>query len=144
MTKKKRKKAPKTLLGVDYGEKNIGIALGKNELVFPLRSVPAKNEAHAVQEITRVALQNHVHKFVVGLPLNYDGKETQESRKVRKFAKLLKVSSKKPVTFQEETGSSQEALLTAIELGIPPKKRSANDHLAAGIILKRYYRERKD
>jgi putative holliday junction resolvase len=142
--KKATKSKPKTLIGVDYGETNIGIALGKNGFVQPLRIIPGRDVQRAVHEITRIALQNKVDGFVLGLPVTLEGKETHESKLVRRFAKLLKVASKKPVTFQEETETSKEAFAEATANGVGKKSRRTNDHLAAGIILKRHFSEHEE
>jgi putative Holliday junction resolvase len=138
MTKKAQAK-PKTYIGIDYGESNVGVALGKNELVHPLEIVSGKNPQYAAQQIAKIGIQNKVDVFVIGLPLTHDGKETVQSKKVRQFANLLKAISKKPVEYQEESDSSKEAIETAIELDIPQKSRRLKDHIAAGIILKRYF-----
>src|SRR4030042_3434288 len=125
---KNESRTHQTLIGVDYGRTNIGIALGRNDLVFPIRTIAGKNTQYAVQEITKTALQNKVDAFVVGLPLTLDGKETQEAKEVRKFAKILKIISRKPVIFQEEYGTSREAMDLALELQTGRKSRRINDH----------------
>ncbi|MBN1162827.1 Holliday junction resolvase RuvX [Patescibacteria group bacterium] len=136
----KRNTSAKTYIGIDYGETNIGIALGRNELVQPLNIIPGKNSIFAAQEITRIGMQNKVDLYVLGLPVTHDGKDTNQAKKVRKFANLLKAISKKPVEFQEELDSSREALEASIELEISQKRGQHKDHLAAGIILRRYFK----
>lgn len=132
----------KTLIGIDFGHKNIGVSLGKNGLVSPLKSISGVNQNTAIHEITKLGLINKVDEFVVGLPLSFEGKETARSLEVRKFSKLLKILSKKPVTFHNEFNTSQEALKEAIDIGIPAKRRLANDQIAAALVLKRYYEEK--
>ena len=138
---KKDDKKKKTLIGIDFGTRNIGLSLGKNGLVAPLRTVSGASQNTAIHEISKLALMNKVDAFVVGLPLSSDGKETKLSLKVRKFVKLLKILSKKPVTFHNEFNSSQEALKEAITMGTPQRKRMANDQIAAALVLRRYYEE---
>jgi putative Holliday junction resolvase len=132
------------LLGVDFGETNIGIALGRNGLVSPLRVVSGKNVQNAISEISRLAQENHVDMIVVGLPLTGSGKETQMSIKTRKFAKLLKIFTKKHVELFDEFLSTTEAIEESITKGVPQKKRSLIDHISAALILKRYYSENED
>jgi RNase H-fold protein (predicted Holliday junction resolvase) len=64
-----------------------------------------------------------------------------QSLETRRFAKILKVTTKRPVDFQNEYESTKEALNEAIETNIPEKRRRSNDHLAAAFILKTYYNE---
>lgn len=128
-----------TLLGVDYGKTNIGLALGRNGLTTPLEIVSAKNIPTALTSINRIVIENKVDLIVVGLPLTSDEKDTLESLDARKFLKLLKVSTKRPVEIQNEYGSSIKALEEAIDLGTSEKKRKTNDDLAAAYILRLYY-----
>jgi putative transcription antitermination factor YqgF len=135
------KEAPHNILGIDYGETNIGTALGRNGIVSPLKIIPAKDINSALYEINRIVIENQVGTLLLGLPLSSEDKETRKSIAVRKFAKTLKTVTKRPVIFQNEFGSSKEALQEAISLGFSMKKRRTNDHLAAALVLKRYYDE---
>jgi putative holliday junction resolvase len=129
----------KTYLGIDYGSTNIGIALGRNGLVVPLKIISGKNDNVAIHEINRTICENHVEKIVVGLPLDHLGKETKQSLETRHFVKMLKIFSKKPVDLYDENNTSNEALQEAINTGISRKSRGLKDHLSAALILKRYY-----
>lgn len=129
------------ILGVDFGETNTGLALGRNGLVAPLAVVSGKNSDSLISQINTVVVENKVEKIVVGIPLTADGKETKESLDIRRVAKLIKVSTKRPVLFQSEYDTSKEALKEAIGNGVSKKKRETNDHLAAALILKHFYDE---
>jgi len=128
-----------TLLGVDYGKTNIGLALGRNGLTTPLEIIPAKNTENVLIKINRVVIENKIDLIVLGLPLTSDEKDTPESLDARRFIKLLKVNTKRPVEIQNEYGSSIKALEEAVELEVSEKKRKTNDHLAAAYILRLYY-----
>jgi putative Holliday junction resolvase len=130
-----------TLLGIDYGSSKIGLALGRGGVVAPLRIISGKNAETAIYEISRLALENKVFKIVVGLPITATGKETNQTREVRKFADLLKALSKVPVVFQNEFGSTVGAFEEAFEKGYSQKGRRLEDHLAAALILKNYYED---
>ena len=137
-------KKPKTeeselLLGIDYGERNIGTALGRNGLAIPIKILPSKDRATALNEIVKMVHQNKISKIIMGLPLNYEGKETPQARKVREFTKLLKIKVKKPVEFVNEYGSTMESVERAVEDAVSQKKRRELDHFSAAIILKKYY-----
>lgn len=130
------------LLGIDYGERNIGVALGRDGFVNPLTIVSGANSMTAVHEITRLALENKINKFIVGIPLSAEGKETKQSLETRKFVKLLKIVAKKPVIFVNETDTSQEANAQKSFYGIGTKRNALSDHVSAAIILKRYFESR--
>lgn len=126
------------LLGIDYGDANIGLAIGRGDLVNPLHVIKNTNEIDSVKEINRFVIQNKIDRLIVGLPLGVDGKETPQARKVRKFAKLLKIRTKRPVEFVNEFLSTQNAIRESVELGMPKRSRSKVDHLSAALILKNY------
>ena len=48
------------VLGIDYGETNIGLAFGRNRLVSPIKTVSGKNTPLAINEILKVVIQNKV------------------------------------------------------------------------------------
>ena len=129
------------ILGVDYGETNIGLAFGRAGFVAPLKVVSGKNSHVAVQEIARVVIENKITQIVFGLPKGVDGKETPQCLKVRQFAKLVRVYLKLPTVFVDEYMSTHEALGEAIDLNVSMKRRKSLDDLSAAIILKKYYRE---
>lgn len=129
-------------LGVDFGKTNIGLAIGRDGLVDPLEIIPGKNIENSINQINRTIIENKVDRIVVGLPLTADGKDTVESLEIRRFAKQLKVMTKRPVDFQNEYGTSKAALEEAINFDVPQNRRKTNDHLAAALILKMYFDEK--
>nr|MBP7928066.1 Holliday junction resolvase RuvX [Patescibacteria group bacterium] len=117
------KTAKKIYLGIDYGERNIGLAFGTNKLPSPLQIIDGKNPNTAINEIARIVIENKVTNIIVGLPLTQDEKETTQSLKVRRFIKLLKIRVKRPVTFVNEAYTSEESQEEMIELHISQKRR---------------------
>ena len=143
-TNKKGIKEQDTLIGIDYGEARTGIALGRNALVNPLQTYKNLSDEMLIHEIMKTAMENKVTAFVLGIPLQADGKETRQSLKVRAFSRLLKVLSRKPVFMQNEFGTTDEVIRESIGSGVHRGKKTANDHLAAALILKDFYREQND
>ncbi|EKD96086.1 MAG: hypothetical protein ACD_24C00193G0002 [uncultured bacterium] len=141
MSKKKQTLADKSYLGIDYGTTNIGVALGKNGFVTPLKIISGKSDNTAISQLIRVALENKAEAFVMGLPLTAEGKETAQSLKNRKFAKLLKILSKKPVIFTNEEDSTQEAFQSMTIQKSTRKSKAYSDDIAAAIILRRFFQE---
>lgn len=142
LNKSKKKDMPEEMvLGIDYGERNIGLAFGRSGLANPGPIISGKNDATAISEINQYIIENKINKIVMGLPLSIDGKETHQSIKVRRFAKLLRVYVKLPTTFIDESNTSAEALESALGDSISMKKRRSIDNISAALILKKYYRE---
>ncbi len=143
MTKKEISKFKKNTvyLGIDHGGTNIGVAIGKNSFAQPMKIVGGTNQDRAIQELTKTAIESQAYAFVLGLPLTTDGKETAQSLRVRHFAKLLKIMSKKPVIFCDENNTSNEALDSLIGQGTSKKRRLSSDDVAAALILKRFFQD---
>lgn len=69
-------------LGIDYGEKNIGLAIGDNNLKIATPFSIVKN----IREIKEIIQKEKIDKIIIGLPLGFRG-ETEQTRKTREFAK---------------------------------------------------------
>ena len=129
------------LLGIDYGETNTGLAFRRVGLVLPLEVLNSKNDDFLISEIARAVADHRITKIIMGLPTDVEGKETKQSLKVRRFAKLVRIKAKRPVEFVSEYGTTDEAMESAIRSGISQKRRQTNNHYSAAIILKRNFRE---
>ncbi len=132
------------ILGLDYGEKNIGLAFGVNGLVSPIEIIDGRNVQNALGELAKIVIKNDVSKIVVGLPLTATGKETKQSLRTRRFVNQLKLSLKTPVVYQEEYLSTYNATREALDWGVPQEKRRDVDHLAAAIILLQYFEDHQE
>ena len=133
----------KGILGIDYGETNIGLAFGRAGEVLPLKIISGKNPHTAISVIGRTIIEYDAKTIIVGLPLTMENKETSESLKVRRFVKLLKVKIKKPVVFVNEHSTSKDATKIMLSMGVSQKRRRLKDHYSAALILKKYYREKE-
>ena len=62
-------------MALDVGTKRIGVALSDflQVIATPHSCIPRQPEEQAVEQIKKIALENHVEKIVVGLPKNMDG-----------------------------------------------------------------------
>jgi putative transcription antitermination factor YqgF len=79
-----------THLGIDWGEKNIGLAVSDSSGRFarPLEVVHVNSKTgEHFEKILKVINEWKVEKLVFGLPLGPEGEENSSSRKVRSFAK---------------------------------------------------------
>lgn len=138
---KKESVKEEVLLGIDHGDKYIGLAFGRAGLVSPIEVIPNIEKSGVVNDINRFCKENKITKIVIGLPLSGDGKETNQSKKVRQFAKLLRVYIKIPQIFVNETDTTMESLEESLDYGISSKSSQRVDHVAAALILKKYYRD---
>ncbi len=129
------------ILGVDFGERRIGLALGEPAsgvvVGLPvLETADALGEAGAIAEI---AGAREVAEIVVGLPLNMDDTEGPRAVRTREFADALRERTKIPVRLFDERLTSHEAevRLRGSGLGRKAKRRHVNT-VAAQIIVEAY------
>ena len=98
------------ILGLDVGEKRIGVARVDSDTKIALPVGFIENNPSVWQEITRLSTLHNTLFFVLGLPRSNEGNETKQSEYVRNFAKTL--SEKLPgakIRFQDESYTSVEA-----------------------------------
>ncbi|MCA8947431.1 MAG: Holliday junction resolvase RuvX, partial [Planctomycetes bacterium] len=64
-------------LGVDFGTKYVGTAVGDDtvSMAMPLKTISAQPDTALLDELKKLAIEQGVNGFVVGLPINMDGTE---------------------------------------------------------------------
>ena len=118
-------------LGIDYGDVRIGIALSDAEgkIAFPQKTI--LNNKSAIISLAKRAKQEGVATIVIGLPISFGGNETDQTKKVRAFAKMLAQKIAIPIEFENEI------LTTRMARDAGAKKKTI-DASAAAIILQAY------
>lgn len=129
------------LLGVDYGNVRIGIAICDPDriLASPLETYRRQTERADAAYFCRIATVHRAVGWVVGLPLHAGGEESDKSLEVRAFGVWLERSTNLPVVFWDErftTALAEEALLEA-KLS-HRKRRQRRDKVAAQLILRAF------
>ena len=126
-------------LGIDYGRKRIGLAIGEAEtrIALPLETIDGRNDPTRDARLVVLAVANEdVGAFIVGLPLNMDGSEGPQARFTRRFAGELARLSGRPVHLQDERLSSVAADEALDQAEIAPHRRKGlTDRIAAQQIL---------
>ncbi len=131
--------------GIDYGTVRIGIAISDPErtIASPLENYTRRGPETDAERFRRLAADQQIVRFVVGLPLHLDGQESPKSAEARQFGEWLGQATGVPVEFFDERFTSREAeelLLTADMTRKRRKKRL--DMLAAQIMLAAYLETR--
>ena len=129
------------ILGIDYGDQRIGLALSDltGMLVGRAWTLHEWNLDRAVDEITAVVQENEVGRLVLGLPKNMDGSEGPRAEKSREVAERLREATGLEVVLWDERRSSVEAHAILHANGRKEKKHRANvDAVAASLILEGY------
>lgn len=129
------------ILGLDIGEKRIGIAIS-DELCFTAQGldvIERKNNGEDINKIAEIVSRYNVVKIVVGLPKNMDGSVGPSGEEVKKYVNKLQNALEVEVDFWDERLSTVAAEKTLIEADISRKKRKkVIDKMAAVFILQNY------
>ncbi len=129
------------VLGIDYGEARIGIAIS-DELGFlahPLETIHCR-KTHPLKRIAAIVKEKGVAKLVLGLPLRRDGTEGPAAERVRAFSDRLRSELPDiPQLFVDESFSTIEAQKHLHEAGKNTKRsKPVIDQAAAVVILQSY------
>lgn len=127
------------VLGIDYGERWIGLALSdpSRTIASPAGAIVRRaGKRPPIAELVRRAQQMEAVAFVLGLPLDDRGEETARSAEVRRVGAELARRTGYPVSFVDERYTTALALRTVRALGGSTRGRKGDvDALAATILL---------
>ena len=129
------------VLGIDYGDRRIGIALSDPMRIIasPLCVIDNTGLRHALAEILALCEKHDVSQIVMGLPLNMNGTSGEAAQKVNHFMEELRRRTKIPVLTWDERLSTVSAQHALIEAGTRRENRKGLvDKVAAQIILQHW------
>ncbi|AOH43427.1 hypothetical protein BEQ56_08030 [Anaerolineaceae bacterium oral taxon 439] len=129
-------------LGVDLGEKNIGVALSDpmGMIAKPYRVLRHENRAEDARRLADIARAESASVIIVGQALGPNGEETPSARHAAKVAQAIRdVFPEGDVRLWDESGSTRAVKRLYIEMGVPRKDRRGHlDDRAAAYILQDY------
>lgn len=127
------------LLAVDYGERRIGLAISDpmGMIASPAGFIQRRaGKRVPVAELIRRATALEARGFVLGLPLDENGNDTERAAEVRKLAEDLQQRTGLPVELVDERFTTAAALRAIREMGGSTRHRKGEvDALAATILL---------
>lgn len=129
------------ILGIDYGTKKVGIALGSGGIAFPKMVV--KNDATLIDVIGNLCEQEEVSEIVLGESKNEKGEYNPVMKEILKFKTILEEKLGLPVVLEQEFMTSVYARDFKSNMEddgrrYPDKKRELIDASAAALVLQRY------
>lgn len=139
------------ILGIDYGERRIGLAVSdaSGTLARPLRTLSpagstADRAAAIAAEAARLAAEpDGLSAAVVGVPRSLDGTPHRQTARTLAFVSALRASSGMPVEQQDERLTSVEAeRRLALHERDWRKRKARLDAAAAAVILQDYLDKR--
>ncbi len=126
------------LLGLDLGEKTIGMALSDSgfAIASPVGTIRRRKFTQDAAELLRLVDEREVGGLVIGLPINMDGTEGPRCQSSRQFAANLLAIRDLPVAFWDERLSTSAVERAMVSADLSRKKRAKRvDTAAAAYIL---------
>ena len=117
------------ILGIDYGEKRIGLAISDESQTFA-RELAILSPKDFWQQLNQLIADEQISKVVIGWPLNMSGQETKKTLEVKNFKAELESKTGLPVEVVDERLSSKMAESIGGKENI--------DSLAAQILLQNF------
>lgn len=122
------------LLGLDYGEKNIGLAVAdeNSKMALPYKVLVNKGEDFVLSELSKIIAEEKISKIIIGLPLSLSGKESKKTKETREFSAFLAKNLDVAIEMRDERLSSR--LADTLAQGA----KNSRDIGAAMVILEDY------
>jgi putative holliday junction resolvase len=126
------------LLGLDLGDRTIGIAMGSPEtgIATPLLTIRRTRFQTDAAELMGLVKRERIDGLVLGLPLNMDGSAGRRVQATKAFARNLQAFAPPPILLFDERLSSAAAKDALVLAGVRRQQREAMiDAAAATVIL---------
>lgn len=134
-----------TILGFDFGEKRIGVAVGNTvtSQARALTTLHVESNAARLGAVEKLVAEWQPASFVIGQPEHADGQPHDVAHLAKKFGNRLTEKFRLPVAYINETLSSVEASSILGARGVKGiAQRTEIDAVAAQVILQSYLDER--
>ncbi len=123
---------------LDLGKVRVGLAVSDElgAIAHPRPPLAGGNQKKLLSELALLARGEKIRRFLVGLPLNRQGEEGREAKRIRKFAQALADATGREIELVDERLTTIEAGRRLREGGVSAKQgRLRIDGAAAAILL---------
>ena len=135
------------LVGLDLGEKTIGIAVSDQSLIVatPLNTILRKGIKKDLIKLFEILKEYNLGGFVIGLPISLDGKENQQTSKVIKIADQIKNYFGVSIDYFDERFSTDVIFKEMRKTNLSRSKiKNKIDQQAAAYILQGYLEKHRN
>ena len=121
-------------LGIDYGNRKVGLAISDEmgSFAFPLKVL--KNTASLVEEIKKICVEEKIGKIIIGESVDLSGEANPIQKEILGFKEKIELASGLEVILEKEFFTSREAKRLIDEKQTDP----LTDARAAALILKSF------
>lgn len=128
----------KRLLGLDLGEKTIGLALSdlRRVIATPMHTISRGKFSKDAAELLSIIEKQEVGALVLGYPVNMDGSEGPRCQATRQYARNLEEKTPLPILLFDERMSTLAVTRTMLEADLSRQRRAELvDKMAASYML---------
>jgi putative Holliday junction resolvase len=127
----------KPLIAIDYGNKKIGLATSSPDhaIAMPHSIIVSYKEQEKLNKIIDFIVKNNVCAIVVGLPVNMNGTNSEQTKIVTNFVDKLAKKTNLPIYLQDERLTSKAADSLLRNMGFNRKQRNERDDMAAASMI---------
>lgn len=129
-------------IGLDIGRRRIGVAVSDSSKIIarPVEIID-RRRANPLTRIAALVDEFQADEIIIGYPYNTDGTVGEQAAQVRQFAEALRARVSVPLHYYDERFSTSDAREI---IGARRRKNhpTADDDIAAAVILQRYLGER--
>ncbi len=134
------------IIAFDIGDKRVGVAISDpfGEMALPVETYWRKGFEKDIEYLVKLAKDKYAQTIVCGLPVNFDGSQSEQTQKTEEFIARLKEKCDIPIVTQDERFSTMQARRLLLEADMRREKRKdVIDKIAASYILEDYLRKIK-
>ena len=129
------------IIGIDFGLKRTGLAASDPLCIFA-SALETVHSTKIIEYLKKYSEKERIVRFVVGYPMNLDGRPSEAKAHVDAFLPKLKAAFPEiPVTLEDERFTSVLAHRAMIDGGMKASRRRDKkevDRISAAIILQSY------
>jgi putative Holliday junction resolvase len=129
------------VLGIDYGERRIGVARAGRIARLPEPLTTIINSGDVTAKIRKLASEEDATTLVVGLPRSLEGADTQQTKKTRVFMEDLREAGF--VVIEQDEAVTSENAISELQQTNKHFAKADVDALAAVYILQDYLHEQE-
>lgn len=124
-------------MGIDYGEKRVGIAVSDREGKVAFPKMVLENDDELLEKVSDFCKENSIEAIVLGESRNYKGEENKINKEILSFKEKLAAETKLPAYLEPE-------FMTSMQVEKTFGKTEMIDASAAAIILQTFLDKEKN
>jgi putative Holliday junction resolvase len=131
----------KRIMGIDYGEKRIGIALSDPLFTFAYAFTTILNDSNFLTNLSKIINEKKIIKVILGLPSERFKSSKELSKKVLKLKTEIELKNNIEVVLWDEEYSSaiaKEKVIASVTKKSKRKEKDLLDMYSAAVILQEY------